>query len=192
MGLQDDTELDALAAQVRAFPPMSAQETGWLLTATRDGSDSARERLVDQQLRFALDEAITRGNRGLEVVDLYQEGALAAIVAVTEYASRGGGPAGLGAYVSRVIGAHLEDVLEENARAKEAENDLVRDVELYETAEVALRQEFGRSATVVELASVLEWPEDRVILVGEMLTSAREMYDADIVQYLDDESDAQN
>jgi DNA-directed RNA polymerase sigma subunit (sigma70/sigma32) len=172
MGLPDDTELDALAAQVRAFPPMSAQETGWLLTATRDGSDSARERLVDQQLRLALDEAITRGNRGLEVVDLYQEGALAAIVAVTEYASR--------------------DVLEENGRAKEAEKELVRDVELYETAEVALRQEFGRSATVVELASVLEWPEDRVLLVGEMLTAAREMYDADIVQYLDDESDAQN
>jgi hypothetical protein len=44
----------------------------------------------------------------------------------------------------------------------------------------------------VELASVLEWPEDRVVLVGEMLTTAREMYDADIVQYLDDESDAQN
>ena len=192
MGLQDDTELDALAAQVRAFPPMSAQETGWLLTATRDGSDSARERLVDQQLRLALDEAITRGNRGLEVVDLYQEGALAAIVAVTEYASRSGAPAGLGAYVSRVIGAHLEDVLEETTRERESENALAQDAQLYETAEIALRGELGRSATVVELASVLEWAEDRVLLVGEMLTAAREMYDADIVQYLDDESDAQN
>ena len=190
MSPQDDTELDALAAQVRAFPPMSAQETGWLLTAARDGSDSARERLVDQQLRLALDESITRGNRGLEVVDLYQEGALAAIVAVTEYASRGGPPAGLAAYVSRVIGTHLEDVLEEAAKARETENALVGDAELYETAEVALRHDLGRSATVVELAALLDWPEERVTLVGEMLTSAREMYDADIVQYLDDESDA--
>jgi DNA-directed RNA polymerase sigma subunit (sigma70/sigma32) len=192
MTLSDDTELDALAAQVRAFPPMSTQETAWLLTAARDGSDSARERLVDQQLRRALDEAIARGNRGLEVVDLYQEGALAAIVAVNEYASRGGAPAGLGSYVSRVIGTHLEDVLEEAARAKETEKALVRDAELYETAEMALRNEFGRSATVVELAALLEWPEDRVLLVGEMLTSAREMYDADIVQYLDDESEGQS
>jgi len=190
MSPHDDTELDALAAQVRAFPPMSAQETGWLLTAARDGSDSARERLVDQQLRRALDEAITRGNRGLEVVDLYQEGALAAVVAVSEYASRGGPPAGLGAYVSRVIGTHLEDVLEEAARERESENALVRDAELYETAEVALSHELGRSATVVELAALLEWPEERVALVGEMLNTAREMYDADIVQYLDDESDA--
>jgi DNA-directed RNA polymerase sigma subunit (sigma70/sigma32) len=190
MTLPDDTELDALAAQVRAFPPMSTQETAWLLTAARDGSDSARERLVDQQLRLALDEAIARGNRGLEVVDLYQEGALAAIVAVNEYASRGGSPAGLGSYVSRVISKHLDDVLEETALAKETENAMVRDAELYETAEIALRNELGRSATVVELAALLEWPEDRVLLVGEMLTAAREMYDADIVQYLDDETDA--
>ncbi|HWW09704.1 MAG TPA: hypothetical protein VNY76_05595 [Candidatus Acidoferrales bacterium] len=190
MTLPDDTELDALAAQVRAFPPMSTQETAWLLTAARDGSDSARERLVDQQLRLALDEAIARGNRGLEVVDLYQEGALAAIVAVNEYASRGGSPAGLGSYVSRVISKHLDDVLEETAMAKETQNAMVRDAELYETAEIALRNELGRSATVVELAALLEWPEDRVLLVGEMLTAAREMYDADIAQYLDDETDA--
>ena len=91
-----------------------------------------------------------------------------------------------------MIGTHLEDVLEEAARERESENALVRDAELYETAEVALSHELGRSATVVELAALLEWPEERVALVGEMLNTAREMYDADIVQYLDDEADTQN
>lgn len=184
----DDTELDAVAAQVRAYPPLPDSEVQTLLTAVRNGHDgAARERLVEHHLRIALDEAIARGQRGIEVLDLYQEGSIATIVAINEYASRSEAPAGLSRFVSRVVGAHLDHTLEEAELERRADEAFVRDAQLYEAAEVGLRQELGRSATVTEVAAVLEWPEDRVALVAEMLNAAREMYDSEIVQYLDDE-----
>ncbi|MBV9525936.1 MAG: hypothetical protein JOZ46_09010 [Candidatus Dormibacteraeota bacterium] len=183
---QDDTDLDALAAQVRAFPPLNDDEVRSLLGRVRAGQEPAREELVDHHLNIALDEVLAHGNRGMDVVDLYQEGAVATIVAVSEYASRGGAPAGLRTFVRRVVDAHLESALEDAAIETQSEEAFVRDAQVYETAEVGLRQELGRSATVMELAAVLHWPEERVALVGEMLDSARAIYDADIAQYLDE------
>jgi len=188
--LQDDTDLDWLAAQARSVPPLPAEQVSALLSHARDAGP-AQERLVEQHLGVALDEALARGDRGVEVTDLYQEATLAVIVAVSEYAARGGAPAGLRGYVARVVGAHLDDAIEEAQRERAAEEAMVRDAQLYETAEINLRHELGRSATNTELAAVLEWPEERVATVAEMLTAARDMYDSEIVQYLDDEDDSE-
>ncbi|MBV8193978.1 MAG: hypothetical protein JOY80_00470, partial [Candidatus Dormibacteraeota bacterium] len=134
-----------------------------------------------------LDESLARRDRGVDVIDLYQEGTLAAIVAVTEYSSRGGAAAGLRGYVTRVVAAHLDDAIEEVELDRKADEAFVRDAQLYETAEVSLRRELGRSATATELAAALEWPEERVTVVAEAVMNARELWDSEIVEYLDDE-----
>src|SRR5438105_12397578 len=184
----DETDLDLLAAQVRSHPPLNADEVRSLLADARDAGP-AQARLVEHHLEVALDESLARGDRGLEVPDLYQEATVATIVAVSEYAARGGAPTGLRSYVARVVGAHLDDAIEEAELERRSEEAYVRDAQLYETAEISLRHELGRSATNTELAAALEWPEERVATVAEMLTAARDMYDSEIVQYLDDEDD---
>ena len=120
-------------------------------------------------------------------MDLYQEATVAAIVAVAQYSSRGGEPAGLQRYVARVIGAHLDDAIEEAELERRADEAFVRDAEAYEAAEVGLRHELARAPTATEIAAVLEWPEERVATVAEAVANAREMWDSEIVQYLDDE-----
>ena len=183
---EDDTDLDSLAAQVRSRPPLAADEVRTLL-ADAGSAGPAQERLVEHHLAIALDEALARGDRGVEVLDLYQEATVATIVAVSEYAARSGKPAGLRNFVSRVVRAHLDDAIEQVKLEQRGDEAFVRDAELYELAEINLRHELGRSATNTELAAALEWPEERVAIVGDMLNAAREMYDSDIVQYLDDE-----
>ncbi len=185
----DDTELDAIAAQARAVTPLPPDEVATLLAEVREGADTARDRLVEQQLRVVLDEAVAHGDRGVDVLDLFQEGTVASIVAVDEYAARAGDPSGLSRYARRVVAAHLDRAVDDAAAARESEERFVRDAQLYETAEVSLRHELGRSASVTELAAVLQWTEERVALVGDMLTNARDQYDSEIVQFLDDESD---
>lgn len=181
----DDTDLDALASQVRAYPPLDAEEVGRLLPdAAVNGP--AQERLVQDQLRVALDESLTRRDRGIDVVDLFQEASVAAIVAVAQYAERGGPPAGLHRYVGRVIAAHLEDAIAEAEIEHRSDEAFVRDAQVYEDAEVNLRHELGRSATNTEIAALLAWPEERVAVVAEAVTAAREIWDTEIVQYLDD------
>ena len=186
----EDTGLDAIAAQVRSLPPLPADEVRELLGAVqRSGDRPAQDRLVEHHLGIALREALERGNRGLDVVDLYQEGTLATIVAISEYAARSNSPDGLGPFVSRVVAVHLDHALEAAAIERQEEEAFVRDAQLYETAEVALRHRLDRVPTTTELAAALEWPEDRVAIVAEQITRARELYDSDIVQYLDDDAD---
>ncbi|MBV8300956.1 MAG: hypothetical protein JOY68_03430 [Candidatus Dormibacteraeota bacterium] len=186
----DDTGLDAIAAQVRSLPPLPAEEVHELLGAVqRSGDRPAQDRLVEHHLGIPLREALVRGNRGLDVFDLYQEGTVATIVAIAEYAARSDAPEGLSQFVSRVVSVHLDHALEAAAIERQEEEAFVRDAQLYETAEVSLRHRLGREAAVTELAAALDWPEDRVAIVAEQIARARELYDSDIVPYLDDDAD---
>lgn len=183
---EDDPDLRELTAQVRSIPPLDLEEIGRLLPVAAEAGPQ-QQRLVEDQFGVALDEALARRDRGLDVIDLYQEGSVAAIVAVSQYSSRGGQPEGLRRYVARVVGAHLDDTLEQAKLEREADEAFVRDAETYEGAEVSLRHELGRSATTTELAARLQWPEERVAIVAEAVTAAREAWDSEIVQYLDDD-----
>jgi DNA-directed RNA polymerase sigma subunit (sigma70/sigma32) len=184
-----DPDLATLTAQARQHPPLSLDEVARLLPDSAVAGP-AQDELVQHQLRIALDEAMARRERGVDVVDLYQEATVAAIVAVSQYSARGGEPAGLQRYVTRVIGAHLDDAIEEAELGRKADQAFVRDAEAYEAAEVSLRHELGRGPTTTEVAVLLEWPEERVALVAEAVTAAREMWDSEIVEYLDDADDA--
>lgn len=182
----DDADVSALTRQVRAYPPLNTAEVVRLLSAAAEPGP-AQERLVEHHLRVALDEAVARRDQGVDINDLYQEATLATIVAVSEYASRHGEPAGLRAYVARVIGVHLDDAIEQARLERQADEAFVRDAQLYEIAEVNLRHELGRTATMMELAAALEWPEERVVIMADAVNAAREAWDTEIVQYLDDE-----
>jgi DNA-directed RNA polymerase sigma subunit (sigma70/sigma32) len=183
----DDTELDAIAAQVRSFAPMPAAELSGLLADAREfPSGPATGRLVEQQLGTVLDAVLARRGQGVDLMDLYQEGSIAATVAVAEFAGRGGNAAGLRAYVVRVVDTFLDDVIKREAAQRLADAQLVEQVKLLETAEVVLRRRLEREPTPLELAAALEWTTETVEVVGAVLHQARDTYDAEIVGFLDD------
>lgn len=184
----DGAAMEELAAQARAYRPLNRGEISALLGEVRAlGPGPAHKRLVEHSLGVAVDAARARAGRGVDMVDLYQEATLALTAAILEYAATGADADGLRPFIGEAAGRHLEEFLEAAALEREADEAFVRDAQLYETAELGLRHRFGRPATSTEIASVLEWPPDRVELVGRMLSAAREMYDTEIVQYLDDE-----
>ena len=191
MSYADDTELDAIAAQVRSAGSLTDPEmTALLEEAGRSPAGPAGARLVEHELASVLDAALARRGRGVDVIDLYQEGTLAATVAVGEYASRQGAAAGLRPYIARVVGSFLDDVVAREAGQKLADTLLVEQVKLLEAAELALRRRLQREPTSVELAAALEWTPEVVDVVGAALRRARDLYDAEIVDYLDDDGDA--
>jgi DNA-directed RNA polymerase specialized sigma subunit len=122
----------------------------------------------------------------VELLDLFQEGSLAALVAVEEYVERTGNGAGFVAYVRRVVNRHLDHVIEEHEAAVVEAAELAEDTRLLDVARVALHRQAGREPTVTELASVLRWSPERVELISGILDNARADFDSDIVQYLDD------
>ena len=188
MDWAEDSPLDAIAAQARAYPPLPLDEVDALLHRTHGtGGNAAAATLVRHHLSLALDAALQRRDQGLDVGDLYQEGSIAVVTAIDEYARRGGGAAGLRPYVERVVALHLDAALEREAQEREAGEAFVRDAQRYELVEVELRHQFGRAATTVELAAALQWSVEHVETVAEMLSEARALNDETLLPYLDDE-----
>jgi DNA-directed RNA polymerase sigma subunit (sigma70/sigma32) len=178
---------EILVEQARSLPPLSEAETDALLVEVRArGKGAALDRLVEQQLGTILEQAAARRGRGVEVGDLAQEAAIASVVAITEYAGRGGTAPGLNQFVLRLVGSHMDETIELAALERASDEAFIRDAETYEITEVRMRHELGRDATAVELAAELGWPEERIAIVAEMLADARARYDSEIVDYLDD------
>jgi len=178
---------ELLVVKARSLPALSESATAELLAEVRvQGRGPALDTLVEHQLAATLDLAAARHGKGVEVGDLAQEGTIAAVVAVLEYAGQGGAAAGLDRFVSRLVASHMDDTIELAAIERAGEEAFVRDTEFYEAAEIRARHEFGREPTTVELAAELGWPEERVAIVGTILNDARARYDSEIVEYLDD------
>jgi len=181
-----DSPLDSIASQARAYPPLPLDEVEDLLHRSHDGSAAAAATLVRHHLSIALDAAMERRDRDLDLGDLYQEASVAVVTAVDEYAQRNGTAAGLRPYIARVVALHLDAALvreEEERRAGEA---FVRDAQRYELVEVELRHQLSRTPTPIELAAALQWSVEHVETVGEMLSEARALNDEALLPYLDD------
>jgi hypothetical protein len=182
-----DTNLDALAAQVRSHPPLPAERVDELLQQARRRPDGAAiAELVEHSLEIALDAAIAHRDHHIEVVDLFQEGSTAIIEGVTEYvaSSRTGG---LEDHLRRAVEKRLEAVTADADRAFAEEQAVLLDARVFEAAEVALRTRLGRPPTIAELAAVLEWSAPRVELASAMLAEARLLHDQSLLPFLDDE-----
>ncbi|HEX6493050.1 MAG TPA: hypothetical protein VF112_06030 [Candidatus Dormibacteraeota bacterium] len=185
-----DTRLDSLAAQVRARPPLPLEEVTELLGRAREeGSGEARAALVEHHLGVALDAALAHADSGVDVGDLYQEASVAVVTAVGEYAARHGDPAGLQAYVRRVVELHVDAAVEREETERQTCEAIVAETRLLDAAEVEMRHRLGREATTVELATVLGWSQERVTVIGELLHEARARYDESLLPFLDDLED---
>jgi len=182
-----DTRLDSLAAQVRARPPLPLEEVTELLgRARRDGDDQARAALVEHHLGVALDAALAHADSGVDVGDLYQEASVAVVTAIGEYAARNGDPAGLQAYVRRVVELHVEAAVQREETQRQTCEAIVAETRLLDAAEVEMRHRLGRDASVTELAAVLGWSEERVTVIGDLLHEARARYDESLLPFLED------
>jgi DNA-directed RNA polymerase sigma subunit (sigma70/sigma32) len=181
------TDIQILDATARSLPPLSEAATAALLAEVRiQGRGPALDELVEHQLAAVLELAEARRGKGVEVGDLAQEGTIAGVVAVLEYAGQRGPASGLDRFVGRLVASHMDDTVELAAIERASDEAFVRDTEIYEAAEVRARHELSREPTVLELAAELGWPEERVAIVGSMLAEARARYDSEIVEYLDD------
>jgi DNA-directed RNA polymerase sigma subunit (sigma70/sigma32) len=189
MDWAEDSPLDAIAAQARANPPLPLDEVESLLQQThQSGGNAAAAKLVRHHLFVALDAALLRKERGLDLGDLYQEGSVAVVTAVEEYAHRGGAADGLRAYVERVVALHLDAAIEREAQERAAGEAFVREAQRYELVEAEMRRQLGREATSVEMAAALQWSVDHVETVADMLNEARALNDEALLPYLDDDS----
>ena len=188
----DDTELDAIAAQVRSFAPMPAAELSRLLEDARELADRPGDRTpgraaAGRRCSMRCWPAAARAWTSWTCTRRARSPPPSRSVSSPPAAVQ---PSGLRAYVVRVVDTFLDDVVKREAAQKLADALLVEQVKLLEAAEVVLRRRLEREPTTLELAAALEWTPETVEVVGAVLHQARDTYDAEIVDFLDDIDDA--
>ena len=179
----DELLMDELRRQARMTPPVGEPELAGLLEKSARGDRTSQERLVAANLGLVIRLAEARGDKGLSMPDLVQEGSLGLLEAVRTFATDGG--ADFGAFAERKAGEQMDAALAaETATVREAEL-LVAAASDYERTEILLHKLLRRPATEAEIAEKLEWTVDRTRYVAKVVADARLRHDEELLAFMD-------
>ena len=145
--------LEELEAVAEAGP----EEELSLLERLAAGDVSARERLIEGNLKRVLEYAKEYDGRGLPMGDLVQEGNMALTALALEYES--------GAFQELLrerVRACIEAALEEQRMEAEIEENVAARGNVLQEVSRVMAKELGRGATVEELAAKMKMTEDEI------------------------------
>jgi len=172
-----------LMRQVDATRPLREAEQDQLLERAALGDRASQERLVAANLGLVIRLATERGDRGLSMPDLVQEGSIGLVEAVRSFAGRG--ETDFAAFAEKQVGDQMDQAIGAEAAAVRDAQLLVTAATDYEHTELVLRRELQREPTESELAEKLEWTVERARYVARVVADARRRYDEEMLELID-------
>lgn len=165
---------------------LDAAQQDELLRRAAGGDKGSQERLVEAFMPTVARLAAARGEQGMEIGDLVQEGCIGLIEAIRTFSVSG--EPDFGRFAEVHIGAQLTAAIEAEAAAAREAQLLVTASADYDRVEMLLRRELHRVPTEVEMARKLEWTVDRTRYVAQVVTEARRRHDEELLAYIDPEA----
>jgi RNA polymerase primary sigma factor len=172
-----------LMRQVEETRPLSNGEQKHLLEGAALGDRASQERLVAANLGLVIDLAAERGDRGLSMPDLVQEGSIGLVEAVRAFATNG--ETDFASFAERQIGAQMDKAIATETAAVRDAQLLVTAATDYEHTELVLRRELHREPSDGELAEKLEWTLERTRYVAHVVADARRRNDEEMLEFID-------
>lgn len=155
--MKDKTVLEMYLEDMKNIKPINEAELETLLEALKRGDNNARNRLIEGHMMYATELIQPFVGCGQEITDLISESHLELTIAVGEYKN-----GDFKYQVKSHIEKRLNEIIDEGNNAKKASDELTDRVNDLIEASSALAQEYGREATVEELADRLLIPQDEV------------------------------
>jgi RNA polymerase primary sigma factor len=180
---EDAAALQDLVRHVNLTRPLQAGEEERLLEHAALGDRPSEDRLVAGHLAMVIRLAGTRGEQGLSVADLVQEGSIGLVEAVRSFTRSG--ESDFARFAENKVLAQLDEAIASEAAAVRDAQLLVAAATDYERTEVVMRYELGRSPTEAELAEKLEWTIDRTRYVAQVVAVARRRHDEELLAFID-------
>jgi RNA polymerase primary sigma factor len=182
--IQEDADaLQELVRYVKLTRPLQPGEEERLLALAALGNRSSEDRLVAAHLEMVIRLAGSRGERGLSVPDLVQEGSIGLVEAVRSFI--GSGESDFARFAELKAGAQMDAAIATEEAAVRESQLLVQAATDYERTEIVMRHELHRSPTDAELAEKLEWTVDRTRYVAQVVADARRRYDEEMLAFVD-------
>ena len=155
--------------EIGTVPLLSADEELRLAKRKAEGDESAKERLIEANLRLVVSIAKRYTGRGLSFLDLVQEGNLGLIKGVEKFDYTKGYK--LSTYATWWIRQSVTRALADQARTIRVPVHMVETINKMSKMQRKLTLELGYEPSVTELAEALEMSEDKVM---EIMQIARE------------------
>ena len=143
--------------ELQEIEPISEKELEILVKRSHDGDLTARNRIVEGHLKYALSVLWEYLNRGVELTELISETNVALINAVDDYTQ-----GDLKESITRAIREASLRLIEEDGQIHAQDEDLARRVNELSDLSVEMVQELGRRPTNAELAHRLNISEEVV------------------------------
>jgi DNA-directed RNA polymerase sigma subunit (sigma70/sigma32) len=172
-----------LIRQVEATRPLRQDEQRQLLERAALGDKASQERLVAVNLSLVVRLATERGEQGLSMPDLVQEGSIGLVEAVRSFA--GSGENDFDSFAEQRIAAQMDQAIASETVAVRDAQLLVTAATDYEHTELVLRRELHREPTESELAEKLEWTVERTRYVARVVADARRRHDEEMLEFID-------
>ena len=179
----DAAELRELVRQVKLTQPLHAGEELQLLDRAARGDRASEDRLVAGHLPMVIRMAGGRGDQGLSVADLVQEGSIGLVEAIRGFTTSGA--AEFAAYAEQKVMAQMDAAIASEAASVRDAQLLVAAATDYERTEILMRLELEREPTEAELAEKLEWTIDRTRYVAQVVAEARRRHDEELLAFID-------
>lgn len=155
--------------EIGTVPLLSADEELELAKRKSAGDDTAKERLIESNLRLVVSIAKRYTGRGMSFLDLVQEGNLGLIKGVEKFDYEKGYK--LSTYATWWIRQSVTRALADQARTIRVPVHMVETINKMSKMQRKLTLELGYEPTTTELAEALNMSEDKVI---EIMQIARE------------------
>ncbi len=156
------------------IPPCTREEQEDLLKEAAEGSKEAKKRIVEGNLRAALEYAREYDGRGVLMTDLVQEANMALMMAVEEYVQEEVRQE-FDSFKSQRIREALAVAVEEQQSAKQTGEELAARVNVLQQISQLLAKELGREATVEELADKMKMTVEEISGIMKIAMDAMSM-----------------
>jgi RNA polymerase primary sigma factor len=160
--------------EMEHIPPCTRIEQEDLLKEAAEGSKEAKKRIVEGNLRVALEYAREYDGRGVLMTDLIQEANMALMMAVEEYVQEEVGQE-FDTFKSQRIREALAAAVEEQQSAKQTGEELTARVNVLQQISQLLAKELGREATVEELADKMKMTVEEISGIMKIAMDAMSM-----------------
>ena len=155
--------------EIGTVPLLTAEEELRLAKRKAEGDESAKERLIEANLRLVVSIAKRYTGRGMSFLDLVQEGNIGLIKGVEKFDYTKGYK--LSTYATWWIRQSVTRALADQARTIRVPVHMVETINKMSKMQRKLTLELGYEPSVSELAEALEMSEDKVM---EIMQIARE------------------